>query len=154
MADDLQIRFAQIDDVAQIAGFNRALARETEDRELALATVTRGVTRFLEGVGAGFYIVAERGDRIIGCLMITHEWSDWRDGNMWWIQSVYVVHDERRRGVFRALYEWIVARAETETDVCGLRLYVERDNERAQNTYASLGMKQEPYWIYEMAIGS
>ncbi|MEC8930818.1 MAG: hypothetical protein VYB08_05335 [Candidatus Latescibacterota bacterium] len=73
MADDLQIRFAQIDDAAQIAGFNRALARETEDRELDLATVTRGVTRFLEGVGVGFHIVAERGDRIIGRLMITHE---------------------------------------------------------------------------------
>ena len=151
-ADAVSIRLAVAADAGTIAEFNRALARETEGKELDLATVTNGVTRFLHGAAAGFYIVAEIGERVIGCLMITHEWSDWRDGNMWWIQSVYVPATARRQGVFRALHAWVVEQAEADPDVCGLRLYVEHENKRARTTYESLGMKQEPYLIYEMSV--
>jgi GNAT superfamily N-acetyltransferase len=147
-----EIRFAEVEDAEIIAQFNCELAEETEDDELDLVTVTRGVTRFLQGAGAGFYIIAEIDKRIIGCLMVTHEWSDWRDGNLWWIQSVYVKAKVRRQGVFRSLFHWVQERAKVEADVCGIRLYVERDNERAQQTYESLGMKQKPYRIYERLV--
>ena len=147
-----EIRFAEVEDAEIIAQFNCELAEETEDDELDLVTVTRGVTRFLQGAGAGFYIIAEIDKRIIGCLMVTHEWSDWRDGNLWWIQSVYVKAEVWRQGVFRSLFHWVQERAKVEADVCGIRLYVERDNERAQQTYESLGMKQKPYRIYERLV--
>ncbi len=149
MTQEVSIRTAQLNDAETIVQFNLALAQETEDRQLAVKTVTRGVTRFLEGAGAGFYIVAEIDATVVGCLMITHEWSDWRDGNMWWIQSVYVSPSARRRGVFRALYAAILEKAHATPDVCALRLYVERENTKAQGTYEALGMKQEPYFIYE-----
>ena len=145
----LHIRDAVAADAETIAGFNRALARETEDHDLDAATVGRGVARFLDGHGAGFYLLAELAGRPVGCLMITHEWSDWRDGNLWWIQSVYVDPPARRRGVFRALYAEVERRAAADPDVCGIRLYVERDNERAQRTYRTLGMVEKPYRIYE-----
>lgn len=150
MANDVAIRAARMEDAEAIAQFNCALAWETEEEELDLPTVTRGVRRFLEGAGAGFYVIAEIDARVIGCLMITHEWSDWRDGNLWWIQSVYVEAEARRRGVFRALFAAVTERSEADGDVRGIRLYVERDNERAQQTYQSLGMKKKPYHVYEM----
>ena len=154
MSDELLIREAQLADVDTIADFNCRLAQETEDNTLDPATVTRGVTRFLQGVGAGFYIVAELQGRIAGCLMVTHEWSDWKDGNVWWIQSVYVPAEARRRGVFRALFTWVQQRAEADSDVRGIRLYVEHDNERAQHTYKSLGMAREAYHMYGMLVGN
>ena len=120
--DPVSIRFAATEDAGTIAEFNRARARQTEGKELDLATVTSGVRRFLRGAGAGFYIVAEIDGRVIGGLMITHEWSDWRDGNMWWIQSVYVTAAARRQGVFRSLHAWIAELAEADPGVCGLRL--------------------------------
>lgn len=141
-------------DADTIADFNCRLADETEGKGLDRVTVTRGVTRFLQGVGAGFYIVAEVDGDVAGCLMVTHEWSDWRDGNIWWIQSVYVVASARRRGVFRSLFGWVQERAESDPDVRGIRLYVELDNERAQSTYVSLGMARESYHMYGMAVGS
>ena len=152
MTDDVAIREARLSDAGVIAEFNCALSRETEDGTLDLATVTRGVTRFLQGAGAGFYTVAEIDGRVVGCLMITHEWSDWRDGTLWWIQSVYVRPEARRRGVFRALFDSIRRRAEVDADVRGIRLYVERDNERARRTYESFGMKKKPYRIYELLV--
>ena len=153
MSTEVTIREAGLADADTIARFNCALARETGDGELSLATETRGVTRFLQGAGAGFYIVAEIDTRVIACLMITHEWSDWRDGNLWWIQSVYVTADARRRGVFRTMFMWVQERAEADSDVRGLRLYVEADNDRAQQTYAAMGMKKKPYHIYELLVG-
>ncbi len=154
LSDELTIREASLADVDTIADFNCRLAQETEGNVLDRATVTRGVRRFLQGVGAGFYIVAEREGRIAGCLMVTHEWSDWRDGNLWWIQSVYVPVEARRRGVFRRLFAWVQQRAEADPDVRGIRLYVEHDNERAQDTYRSLGMARESYYMYGMRVGN
>ena len=152
MTDDVTIREARLDDAAIIAQFNCALSRETEDGELDLETVTRGVSRFLQGAAAGFYSVAEIDGRVVGCLMITHEWTDWRDGNLWWIQSVYVHPEARRRGVFRALFDGVRSRAEADRDVRGIRLYVERDNDRARRTYESFGMTEKLYRIYELLV--
>lgn len=149
---DIHVRHATLEDAATIAEFNCALSAETEDGSLDPPTVTRGVTRFLEGAGAGFYLVAEIEAKVVGCLMITHEWSDWRDGNLWWIQSVYVRPEARRLGVFRALFQAVVEGAEEEKDVVGIRLYVERENEKAQRTYESMGMKKKPYLIYEKLV--
>jgi GNAT superfamily N-acetyltransferase len=148
----IHLRPATIDDTSTIARFNRLLAQETEDEDLDEATVDRGVRRFLEGAGAGFYLVAEVDGAVVGCLMITYEWSDWRDGNLWWIQSVYVVQKARRHGVFRALFERVRTMAAADADVCGIRLYVERDNQRARSTYEALGMTCKPYRIYELLV--
>ena len=111
--------------------------------------MSRGVQHLLSTPTAGFYLVATQGDQPVGSLMITTEWSDWRNGTFWWIQSVYVPPEARRRGVYRALYEQVQALAATEPGVCGFRLYVERENAAARATYTSLGMSETSYRLYE-----
>lgn len=143
------LRMASVDDAPQLAEFNRAMAHETEGIGLDPGTVDSGVQAMFDESGRGFYVVADAGDRLAGSLMITYEWSDWRDGMFWWIQSVYVRPEFRRRGVYRSLYRFVHDMAEGEPDVCGFRLYVERDNDRAQQTYGSLGMTRTPYLVYE-----
>lgn len=125
------------------------MARETEDLELDPDTVTAGVRALFEHPERGFYVVADAGARLAGSLMITTEWSDWRNGLFWWIQSVYVRPEHRRRGVYRALYRFVRELAGKRTAVCGFRLYVEQDNNRAQETYRSLGMNRTRYLVYE-----
>ncbi len=149
MDGSLRVRAARPDDLESLVDFNCRLARETEDHELDPATVRRGLTRLFDNPAAGFYTVAEQEGRVVGCLLITFEWSDWRDGWLWWIQSVYVVEAARRLGVFRQLFEHVREKAETDGDVRGLRLYVERGNGRAQATYASMGLEEAPYKLYE-----
>ena len=149
MDGSLRVRAARPGDLEALVDFNCRLARETEDHELDPATVRRGLTRLFDNPAAGFYTVAEQEGRVVGCLLITFEWSDWRDGWLWWIQSVYVEEAARRRGVFRQLFEHVREKAETDGDVRGLRLYVERGNSRAQATYASMGMAEAPYKLYE-----
>ncbi|MCY3738126.1 MAG: GNAT family N-acetyltransferase [Gemmatimonadaceae bacterium] len=149
MDGPLRVRAARPGDLESLVDFNCRLARETEDHELDPATVRRGLTRLFDNPAAGFYTVAEQEGRVVGCLLITFEWSDWRDGWLWWIQSVYVVEAARRLGVFRQLFEHVREKAETDGDVRGLRLYVERGNGRAQATYASMGMAEAPYKLYE-----
>ena len=145
----MRVRAARPEDLESLVDFNCRLARETEDHELDPATVRRGLSRLFDNPAAGFYTVAEQEGRVVGCLMITFEWSDWRDGWLWWIQSVYVEAAARRGGVFRRLFEHVREQAETDGDVRGLRLYVERGNERAQATYASMGLEEAPYKMYE-----
>ncbi len=94
-------------------------------------------------------MVAEHGGRVVGCLMVTNEWSDWRNGIFWWIQSVYVEAGWRRKGVYRRLYDYVRALALADPGVCGFRLYVEKENAVAQATYESLGMKATDYLVYE-----
>lgn len=149
MDGSLRVRSARPGDLEALVDFNCRLARETEDHELDPATVRRGLSRLFDNPAAGFYTVAEQEGRVVGCLLITFEWSDWRDGWLWWIQSVYVEEAARRRGVFRQLFEHVREKAETDGDVRGLRLYVERGNSRAQATYASMGMAEAPYKLYE-----
>ena len=150
---EFKVRLAEPRDADVIARFNLAMAMETERKQLDPATVQRGVERLFALQGEGFYVVAEAGSDVIGSLMITYEWSDWRDGRFWWVQSVYVVPGWRRHGVFRRLYAFVQERAAASRDVCGVRLYVEKDNSVAQQTYAKLGMEATAYLVFEGNVG-
>jgi len=146
---DVLVRRANSDDVERLVEFNRAMALETEDKILDRAVLHPGVTRVLAEPHRGFYLVAECDGGVCGCLMITFEWSDWRNGDWWWLQSVYIEPAFRRRGVFRALHAQVENAARATSGVVGLRLYVERENQRAQQTYASLGMHEAAYSMWE-----
>ena len=148
----VRTRLAVADDAATLAGFNQAMALETEAKVLPDAVALPGVEEALRDAVHGFYVVADTGDEIVGSLLVTYEWSDWRNGRIWWIQSVYVRPGHRRRGVYRALHEFVRARARSTGGVVGLRLYVERDNAAAQRTYAALGMHETPYLVYEETL--
>ena len=124
------------------------MARETEQLELDDSVVTAGVRAVMEDAKLGRYYVALDGDEVCACLLITFEWSDWRNALVWWIQSVYVAPAHRRRGLFRALYAHLRTEA-AGAGACGLRLYVERDNVRAQATYTALGMQETHYRMFE-----
>lgn len=149
MPDGFIVRGASTSDVATLVEFNRALARETEGRELDPHRLQAGVAGLLARPNAGFYLLAERDAQAVGGLLVTSEWSDWRSGYFWWIQSVYVRPDFRRQGVFRRLYQHVRWQARQRDDVCGLRLYVERENRAAQTTYRALGMRATAYEVYE-----
>ena len=140
----IAIRAAELADIPFLVECNAAMALETEHKTLDRDVLTRGTQAVFDDPRRGFYLVAELDGVPAGCLLITHEWSDWRNGDWWWFQSVYVTPAARRGGVFRALYAEVERRARAAGAV-GLRLYVERDNARAQRTYASLGMEEEPY---------
>lgn len=146
---NLTIRAARLEDADVIGEFNRLMARETEHKDLDPAILGAGVAAMLSDPNKGRYFVAEADGRIVGQLGITLEWSDWRNGNIWWIQSVYVAHDARRLGVFRRLYEHVLAAAAKEPNVVGIRLYVEHDNKIAQATYRKLGMTLTSYHVME-----
>ena len=146
---EVLVRQAAKEDWEVIAGFNKAMALETEGKELAEEAVTDGTKGLLENRDYGFYVVAENGGEVVGSLMVTFEWSDWRNGVFWWVQSVYVKPEYRKGGVFRKLYEYVRRAASEREDVCGLRLYVEKDNERAQAVYDRLGMEKTNYLLYE-----
>ncbi|MBY0459595.1 MAG: GNAT family N-acetyltransferase, partial [Gemmataceae bacterium] len=144
---DLTIRPATPADEDTVVRFNAALAWESEHKTLHEPTLRAGVRALLADRHKGFYTVAERGGRVVGQVLITFEWSDWRNGWYWWIQSVYVAEEARRGGVFRALYEHLRAQAQADPTVIGLRLYVETENARARRTYAQMGMEEEPYLL-------
>lgn len=145
----MRIRDAAIDDVAFIVEANMRMASETEHKQLERATLELGVRGVLDDPARGFYLVAEVAGERLGCLLVTREWSDWRNGDWWWLQSVYVMPEARRSGVFRAMYAEVERRAHSSAQVIGLRLYVERDNARAQATYAALGMVETAYRLHE-----
>ena len=147
----LAVRAAQRGDIPHIAAWNQAMAWETEHKRLDADVLARGVAAVFDEPRRGFYLIAERDGAAAGCLLVTYEWSDWRCGDFFWIQSVYVVEEARRGGVFRAMYEAVVERARAARAV-GVRLYVETENERAQRTYAGLGMERCHYFMYEAAL--
>ncbi len=150
MPDELSVRIGQDKDVDTLAQFNIALAWETERKKLSPPVVTKGVQTMLKNPQYGFYVVAEQNSRIVGSVMVTFEWSDWRCGLFWWLQSVYVRPEVRRRGVFARLYEFLREKALQQPNVCGFRVYVDQSNQVAQSTYTSLGMKQTSYdKVYE-----
>jgi GNAT superfamily N-acetyltransferase len=146
----MKIRQATPADVATIADFNARIARETENRELEPARVKAGVSALLQDAAKGIYFVAEIDGQIVGQVLITYEWSDWRNGNFWWIQSVYVDKEFRGQGIFRALFEHVQDLAKQRQDVCGLRLYMDCGNDTARRSYERLGMKRTDYEVFEV----
>lgn len=145
----LTIREASSDDAVTIADFNSRMALETEGRLLDPALINPGVEAVLNDPGKGRYWVAEVDRSVVGQLLVTYEWSDWRNGRLWWIQSVYVDSDFRRKGVFSTLYRHVESLARQDPEACGLRLYVEQGNDRAQQTYRKLGMVSPGYLVME-----
>lgn len=143
----LHIRAGTPADEPTLVTFNAALAWESEGKRLHEPTLTAGVRAVFADPTKGCYTLAERGGEVVGQVLVTFEWSDWRNGWYWWIQSVYVRPDARREGVFRALFDHLRTRAAADPTVIGLRLYVERDNERAQKVYSAMGMEVEPYHL-------
>lgn len=167
MTFDLRVRSATSGDLPALVDFNLRLAAETESKALDRAVLERGVAAVLADPAKGFYALAEcsslapsatsrlctspfpEPSQPVGALLVTYEWSDWRNGLFWWIQSVYVPLPFRRLGVYRALHSAIRALAQHSQTACGLRLYVERQNHAAQSTYAALGMLPTPYALFE-----
>ena len=147
--ETIHVRQATPADLDTIVAYNQAMAKETENKTLDPARAAIGVRRGLDDPNRSLYFVAQIGGAVVGQSMVTNEWSDWRDGFFWWIQSVYVDPDFRRRGVFRALHTHIQALARQRDDVCGLRLYAHRDNRRAIGTYGRLGMTVTDYVLCE-----
>lgn len=156
---DVEIRLGQLEDADTIAEFQIAMARETEDKRLEPEVVAPAVRKVFSDPAKGFYLVAvenrdnENSDssKVIGSLLITYEWSDWRDSFVWYIQSVYVEERARGRGVFRRLFDRVLEMAKKD-GVLFVRLYVETENLRAQKIYESLGMKRLPYFMYDLKI--
>jgi GNAT superfamily N-acetyltransferase len=147
----LLVRSAIPADIPLLLAWNTAMAWETERKRLDSTILERGISGVFEQSQRGLYLIAERDGVAVGSLLVTYEWSDWRCGDFWWIQSVYVAPNARRGGVFRALYAEVERRARA-AGVVGLRLYVETENLRAQATYADLGMQQCHYLMYESAL--
>ena len=146
------IRPATPADLDFLVDSNAAMALETERKQLDRDVLRRGTEAVFADPARGFYLVAERAGLAVGCLLVTKEWSDWRDGDWWWIQSVYVIEAARRGGVFRALYADVEQRARAAPRVVGLRLYVEDGNTNAQATYAALGMHDAHYRLLQVAL--
>lgn len=142
------IRKAIPSDAGEITSFQQKMAWETEKLALDPSTVADGVKAVFDNADRGLYWVTEEQGKVVASLLITYEWSDWRNANVWWIQSVYVLPEHRRSGIFRKMYEHIKEEARKE-GIPGLRLYVETNNTRAQKTYEALGMKCEHYRLYE-----
>jgi len=149
MTERIHIRYGELRDVHILRDFNIAMAKETESKKLDPEIADKGVKNLINHPERGFYLMAECGTKIAGSLMITREWSDWRNGFFWWIQSVYVLPEFRRIGIFKSLYQKVQTLAKKEKDVCGLRLYVDRDNKPAIQTYLALGMQETDYLLFE-----
>jgi ribosomal protein S18 acetylase RimI-like enzyme len=152
MASTLVVRNARNQDIPALADFNIAMAQETENKILSPTKVKAGMRAVLRHPDHGFYLVAELNGEVAGSLLVTREWSDWRNGVFWWIQSVYVPPEFRKRGIYRALYDEVKARAKSNPEVCGFRLYVERSNRAAMAVYSKLGMSETEYRIYEESL--
>jgi GNAT superfamily N-acetyltransferase len=148
----MEIRIATVSEVPDLVKFNQAMALETEGKALENSVLTSGVSAVFEDHVRGFYVVAEEKDKIIGGLMITYEWSDWRNKWFWWIQSVYILPEARGRKVYSQLYEFVKKEAKKRGDVCGFRLYVEKENIHAQAVYERVGMKSSHYLMFEEEI--
>ncbi|HPW33276.1 MAG TPA: GNAT family N-acetyltransferase [Arenimonas sp.] len=149
---ELSIRQAGIHDVELLASWAQTMAMETEQKQLDADTVLKGVQAGIADPKRARYFIAMSGDQPAGTLMLTTEWSDWRNGDWWWIQSVYVHPDFRRQGVFQSLYHYVKEMAGQTPGVCGLRLYVEHENVNAQKTYEKLGMQDAGYRMMEVLL--
>jgi GNAT superfamily N-acetyltransferase len=145
----IEYREAKSSDVPAIVDFQIAMARETEELDLDRDVCTNGVQALFDDPTRGRYFLAESDGIVIASLMITYEWSDWRNGNVWWIQSVYVRPSFRRQRVYAGLYEHVKQLVQADESLRGIRLYVDRRNTVAQSVYAKLGMNGEHYQVFE-----
>ena len=143
------IRQADLNDVDKIVEFNWNLAFETEDKKLNKAILRKGVEALIRDDSKGTYHLCEINGEVIGQIMYTYEWSDWRNGTFMWVQSVYVHKEHRGKGVFKKLYSYVKNICDNDENMCGVRLYVEKENYNAQKTYEALGMEQCNYYMYE-----
>lgn len=154
----VKVRRATLNDLDTLLTFNEQLAWETEQRRLDIPRLEFGIRSLLEDQSKGWYAVAEatsasRAATVAGQLLVTFEWSDWRNGNFWWLQSVFVHPDFRRKGIFRQLYHYVREEAKNQKDrICGFRLYVEQKNERAHQTYANFGFQETVYQMFELEL--
>lgn len=145
----MKIRMAHENDLEIITGFNYNLAYETEDKKLDKDILTNGVKAILLDETKGVYYVCEVDGKVVGQIMYTYEWSDWRNGTFIWVQSVYVHKDYRGKGIFKALYNKVKEICDNNEEYVGIRLYVERENYNAQKTYQKIGMSECNYYMYE-----
>jgi len=144
-----QIRRATFDDIPVLVDFQKRLAKESEGVTLDEKVLTRGLTAMMADPSRGFYNVAMYNGEVAGCHMITFEWSDWRNGMVWWLQSVYVKEEYRKKGIFRAMYNNVIKTIQNDAHILGLRLYVDKTNDHAMNIYKAMGMNGEHYTVYE-----
>ncbi len=147
----MTIRFSNLSDAPTIAVFNQAMALETENKILPDKLILDGVKNLMAQSQFGFYVVAEIENEIVGSLMITYEWSDWRNGIMWWLQSVFVKKEFRKQGVFKSLLQFVEQQAK-EKNAVGIRLYMERENENAHKTYERCGFQLTDYCLFEKKL--
>jgi GNAT superfamily N-acetyltransferase len=146
---EITVRRATLADLDALAVFNTGIALETEGRRLDEGTLRAGLSRVLGDKTLGFYTIAETGGEVVGCTLITFEWSDWRNGMIWWIQSVYVAGHARGRGVFSAIHSRLDEESRITPGVLGFRLYVEEENHRAQEVYRRRGLDRTRYIVFE-----
>ena len=139
-----------IEDINSLVNFNIKIAKETENKILNKKIVTKGVSEVLTDTTLGYYVIAKNKNTILGSLMITYEWSDWRNGMFWWIQSVYVEKEYRQQGVYKKMYSYIKDKALKDNSCTGIRLYVEQENKIAQSVYTKLEMKETHYKLFEI----
>lgn len=145
----ITIRKATVADIPSLVAFQQKLALETENVTLDAAILHKGMQAMFDDPSKGFYNIVEDNGVVIGCHMITYEWSDWRNGLVWWLQSVYVIESYRKQGIFKLMYENIVRIIQEDPSLIGLRLYVDKSNARAMKVYESMGMNGEHYTVYE-----
>jgi GNAT superfamily N-acetyltransferase len=145
----MKIRLANKEDAPALVAFNQAMALETEGKQLEEAVLRPGVKSVFTDSTKGFYVVAEDKGRIVGGLMVTFEWSDWRNAWFWWIQSVYIMPERRGKRLYSRMYDFVKNKARENGDVCGFRLYVEKENVHAQRVYEKVGMEASNYLMYE-----
>lgn len=146
---EYKIRPGLLFDIPVIAEFQIKMALETENMKLDPATVDKGVSAVLDDPSKGKYWVAEADGQVVGCLLCLPEWSDWRNGSVLWIHSVYVLPDYRGKGIYKALYQHLKKMVQDSAELRGLRLYVDKTNQTAQSVYKALGMTDEHYHLYE-----
>lgn len=145
----MNIRIAKGDDANSLVEFNQAMALETEGKSLEPDKITNGVAAVFADEKKGFYVVVEDDGKIVGGLMVTYEWSDWRNAWFWWIQSVYIRPEARGNSLYRRMYEFVKEQAAEAGNVCGFRLYVETENVHAQSVYDAVGMERSHYVMFE-----
>lgn len=143
------VREAHEKDIPHLLDFQLKMALETENITLEISSLTLGVNRLFKDPTKGRYYVAEDNGEVVGCLMTTYEWSDWRNGTILWIQSVYISKEHRGKGVYKSLYEYIKQMTHDDPDLKGIRLYVDKSNHAAQQVYSNLKMNGEHYQVFE-----